>query len=857
LHRRQDRGFSFIYPAIVIHLPYPAVANNQYCTISDHYLAYRNLLTDGGKMSANLTTDSEFLSNRSQFLLNSFEDNLGLEYLDTTGVCHITRPNQCQTLLGNCPTPTPTPTPSPSPVIATVGFGEDYPVYRFATRTPIEDPTWTRDSPANTGNVVAYKKGTTSSNIKLTAGFTLPMAPAPEQPLSVKVRVKYNGQVIAATVNNISVSTNSFSISDLPLNSEWNSPTTVSKGNYTFNWEITLDNGEVWRDAGTTEHTIYWTYDKPVNIDIDATCQGDGMKRNCIFVNQGGERDFPHLFDLALEKAILPLNANTQTPDAIAKELAKSIDMQVTYKPNPSPNVNTDADHPLLIFGFGEAQCSGNANLLHGLLRSIGIDSETIYTWGGNPVTNPERTGGRINLYKYQKLVPYSPTPTPTPTTPTPTPTTPTPTPTPTPTHLILTNTVSFKVHRPKKNSGDEDIEKDPHFSFHATVKLNGKYYDPSYGADLYNQNPMNYPFPSIKLVETVDFPTSDFTKPKWKRDDKTIPYTTEALTLKTFCVPNPMNSFCTRPQDANASFAVTVEICTHSDRPTIQQIPNPFGFPDRSISYFDQDLAADIAVWRPSEGKWYVRRTSDETTSAVQYGISSDKLVPDDYDGDGITDYAVWRPSTGDWWILNSSNNALSAVTFGFSTDKPTVGDFDGDGKADVGVYRPETGTWYFLRSRDGFWSVQFGTAGDKPVIGDFDHDHKSDITVYRPSTGTWYILRSSDFGVTASNFGIAEDIPLPADYDGDGITDIGVYRPSTSTWHTQRSTGGYYALQLGSVGSIPVVGDYDGDQIADFATWTESGGIWTIWSSNDEEVNYTYWGTNGDIPVPSAFNR
>ncbi len=116
---------------------------------------------------------------------------------------------------------------------------------------------------------------------------------------------------------------------------------------------------------------------------------------------------------------------------------------------------------------------------------------------------------------------------------------------------------------------------------------------------------------------------------------------------------------------------------------------------------------------------------------------------------------------------------------------------------------------------------------------------------------------MRSSDFGLTVLNFGLAEDIPLPADYDGDGITDIGVYRPSTSTWYAQRSTGGYLELQLGSVGSIPVVGDYDGDQIADFATWTESSGTWSIWSSNDEEVNYAYWGTNGDIPVPSAFNR
>jgi hypothetical protein len=62
--------------------------------------------------------------------------------------------------------------------------------------------------------------------------------------------------------------------------------------------------------------------------------------------------------------------------------------------------------------------------------------------------------------------------------------------------------------------------------------------------------------------------------------------------------------------------------------------------------------------------------------------------------------------------------------VQFGISTDKPVVGDYDGDSRADYAVYRASNGVWYLLQSTNGFTGVQFGISTDKPVVGDYDDD-------------------------------------------------------------------------------------------------------------------------------------
>ncbi len=66
-----------------------------------------------------------------------------------------------------------------------------------------------------------------------------------------------------------------------------------------------------------------------------------------------------------------------------------------------------------------------------------------------------------------------------------------------------------------------------------------------------------------------------------------------------------------------------------------------------------------------------------------MQFGISEDKPVNADYDGDSKADYVIYRPSSGICYQLESTKG-FPAVQFGISTDKPVVGDYDGDGRAD-----------------------------------------------------------------------------------------------------------------------------------------------------------------------------
>lgn len=220
--------------------------------------------------------------------------------------------------------------------------------------------------------------------------------------------------------------------------------------------------------------------------------------------------------------------------------------------------------------------------------------------------------------------------------------------------------------------------------------------------------------------------------------------------------------------------------------------------------------ILSGMAIPR-SQIAWYNYPTANSpgifgvnNQTAFQFGTFADIPVGGDYDGDGRTDYAVFRPSNGVWYIVQSSNNQFRAVPFGQVGDKLVPADYDYDGITDIAVFRSSNGTWYISRSSDSeFRATQFGINGDVPLIGDFDGDGRADFTVFRPSNGVWYSLKTTD-GFSAETFGESFDQPVPGDYDGDGKHDIAVFR--AGIWYLKQSREGFKAIQWGLPNDVPI---------------------------------------------------
>ncbi|HEX7997611.1 MAG TPA: M36 family metallopeptidase [Pyrinomonadaceae bacterium] len=304
-----------------------------------------------------------------------------------------------------------------------------------------------------------------------------------------------------------------------------------------------------------------------------------------------------------------------------------------------------------------------------------------------------------------------------------------------------------------------------------------------------------------------------------------------------------------TAAQDTGTIGCVQIEITRQGFACSpVNQLP-----PVRRPGDFDGDGLTDLLIFRPNEGNWYVRNSSDGSTTVQNWGLSTDKLVYGDYDGDGQGDFAIFRESEGNWYIRNSSDNTVTLIGWGQNGDRPAPADYDGDGKTDVAVYRPSDGNWYIKKSSGGSIAQGWGDPTDTLVPADYDVDGKADIAVFRQTEGNWYILKSTG-GSTVTNWGLFGDKAVPGDYDGDRKADVAVFRPNEGNWYIKKSTGGSIIVNWGNSNDRPVPADYDGDGLFDIAIWRESEANFYIRNSATNTVSIINLGTTGDIPVIGA---
>jgi hypothetical protein len=66
------------------------------------------------------------------------------------------------------------------------------------------------------------------------------------------------------------------------------------------------------------------------------------------------------------------------------------------------------------------------------------------------------------------------------------------------------------------------------------------------------------------------------------------------------------------------------------------------------------------------------LRNNLTNQTTIIPWGFDANTPVQNDYDGDGKVDIAVWRESNGTWYIRKSSNGQLRQEYWGMTGDIP-----------------------------------------------------------------------------------------------------------------------------------------------------------------------------------------
>ena len=200
-----------------------------------------------------------------------------------------------------------------------------------------------------------------------------------------------------------------------------------------------------------------------------------------------------------------------------------------------------------------------------------------------------------------------------------------------------------------------------------------------------------------------------------------------------------------------------------------------------------------------------------NRTVESVAWGLAGDTPVSGDFDGSGKAQVAVYRPSTGAWYIRSSGlgvgvgrpagkSELPVVVTPPLAGDVPDAADYDGVGRLEEAVYRPGTETFFIYNS--GTKATRAVTmpklagqgAGDViiPASADFSGDGKADPAIFDQTLGTFeYFNTSTNKFATQAFFLTKGDIPLTAPES---------YRAAVGATPSFRTAGAFLATPAGT---------------------------------------------------------
>jgi hypothetical protein len=195
-------------------------------------------------------------------------------------------------------------------------------------------------------------------------------------------------------------------------------------------------------------------------------------------------------------------------------------------------------------------------------------------------------------------------------------------------------------------------------------------------------------------------------------------------------------------------------------------------------VGDYDGDGKADPAVYRcpdiaAPDGQCYFfyRGSMNNPSGNITYvpwgfGVDGDFFpYVGDFDGDGKNDFNIQRanpasPQHGQF-VLAKSSGGVEYINWGLSSDFLIPGDYDGDGKTDICVRRTVSNQrqHYVLFRTGATTQGVWGITGDSSVPGDYDGDGKTDFAIWRgssvPGQSNFWIYNSGSGSVTVRPWG------------------------------------------------------------------------------------------------------